>query len=59
MITHMKKSHRKTRVEIGTGSKNPTLGGVVSHSTSGEYSATDQAIFTKLGVLVENGVPDV
>jgi len=33
-------------------------GGVVSNSTLGAYSTTDQDIFTKFVVLAENGVPE-
>jgi len=49
---------KETRVEIGRASRISTPEGVVSNSTSGAYSATDQETFTKSVVLVEDGVPE-
>jgi len=44
-------------MEIGTDSRILMLADVVLNLILGAYSSTDQHIFTKFVVLVDNGVP--
>jgi len=52
--SHTWRSRRKTRAKIGTRSRIPPPGGLVSNSILEHISTTDQNIFTKFGVQVEN-----
>jgi len=54
LYDHTYKGTIGKRGEIGTGSRNPPPGGVVSNWRL--ISATDKDIFTKFDVLVVNGV---